>query len=138
MARRADGDEALIHIPAPLKSMADKEGPKSRAPRPDTTPDDYATTPRGVPLSALDHSFVLQSIMEVQKSIGQLNANVTTLIEQSRDHSRKIEDACKDIHAAKKVLYALGAVFTALGGIGVFFLNKIWDAVLPLIKANLK
>jgi hypothetical protein len=44
----------------------------------------------------------------------------------------------EDLYAAKKVLYALGIVVTGLGAAGCFFLNKIWDAVLPLNKAHLK
>ena len=73
--------------------MADaKETSKARPSRREpTTPDDYPVVPPTGRLAAIDHSFLLQSIMEVQGSIGKLTEAVTGLKEQSKDHGQKIE-----------------------------------------------
>ena len=111
--------------------MADaKETSKARPSRREpTTPDDYPVVPPTGRLAAIDHSFLLQSIMEVQGSIGKLTEAVTGLKEQSKDHGQKIERLSLTVYAAT-------AVVTVLGGIGVFILNKIWDIALAYMKLH--
>src|SRR2546425_492681 len=85
--------------------------------------------PEGTPSSypGSDYSFTLQSVMEMQKSVGQLIQAVTTLTETSKKHDEKIDKISHRVYAASVVI----AIFTA---IGAFLLNKIADAVIAALK----
>ena len=78
-----------------------------------TTPDDYPVAPPPSKLAAVDHSFVLQAIMEVQVSIGKLTEAVETLKAQSASHGAKIEELGRDVHAAKITIRVVGVLLTA-------------------------
>jgi len=91
---------------------------------PQTTPQDYILP---------DHSFTLQSIMEMQKSLGQLTQAVTTLTEESKKNSTKLDGISHKIYAAEVVV----SLLVLIGG-GVFYLFwKIWDTIAPLIQIKL-
>ena len=108
--------------------MAEKEaGRSTRTPRTPTTPADYPITPS--PLSGIDHSFLLQSIMEVQRSVGQLTQATTTLTEDSRDHR-------KQLNRISHIMYAVGVVGAILLAVLIFLANKIADAVVAGFKAH--
>ena len=98
---------------------------------PDTTPQRMAeTTPQSYPLS--DHSFTLQAIMEMQKTLGELTQAVRSLTEESKKNGVALEDIGKKMYAAKIVLWIFGVIFTATSGVTAFFLNKFWDKIFNL------
>jgi hypothetical protein len=108
--------------------MAEKEpGRAQRSSRAPTTPTDYPVTPSSI--SGLDHSFVSQAIMEVQRSVGQLTQATTTLAEDSKDHR-------KQLGRISHIMYAIGVVGAILLGILVFLANKIADPVVAGIKPH--
>src|ERR1700733_15632807 len=83
-----------------------------------TTPEGYPTSPTPG-LSAIDHSFTLQTMMEVQRAVGALTQAISTLTEQSKEQGKKIDDVRMDMHAAKAagktLLWIVWIVGTLLG-----------------------
>ena len=61
-----------------------------------STPDPFpVATPPG--LQASDHSWVLQTTMELQKSVGALTRAVDTLTEQVRDQGAKLDAVRQEV-----------------------------------------
>ena len=87
----------------------------------ESSPEPYPVTPPPG-FRADDHSWMLQTIMELGKSTGQLTQAVNTLTEQSKEQGKKID---KISHR----MYAATAVLTALGAILYFFLDKMWSQI---------
>ena len=84
-----------------------------------------STTP---PLShTVDHSFTLQSIMEVQKSIGKLTEAVESLKEESKGQR-------KELNILNRGLWVAGAVLMVAGLIGGFVLNNMGNKMLTLLQ----
>jgi len=91
------------------------------------------TTPPSIP--AHDYTpFTFQVIMEIQKSIGQLEQAVTTLTEESKKRGDTLDLISHQVYAAKVVMWVIGIILTGLSGIAVFLLNKMWDAIIPLLQ----
>jgi hypothetical protein len=67
----------------------------------------------------LDHSFTLQAIMEVQKTIGDLTAKTERLISDVAGHGTKIDGIRHQIAFVKGALWVIGALVvissTAIG-----------------------
>ena len=89
-------------------------------------PEHYPVTPPPG-FRADDHSWVLQTIMELQKSTGQLSQAVNTLTEQSKEQGKKLDSISHRVYAA-------AAVVTTIGGILYFFLNRMWDQVASALE----
>lgn len=94
----------------------------------ETTPPSYYTN---------DHSFTLQAIMEMQKTLGGLTQAVNTLTEESKKSRDKLDEISHNVFAAKKVMWVVGTILSFLAGSAIFILNKIWDTILPLLQTNL-
>jgi len=67
--------------------------------------------------------------MKMQMSVGKLMEAVETLKIQSKEHGQKID-------RISHTIYAAAAVVTVIGAIGLFILNKIWDAALLYFKPH--
>lgn len=92
---------------------------------PQTTPQAY---------SPADHSFTMQTFMEIQKNLGQLTQAVTTLTEESKKSRETLEGISKDIHAAKVSMKIIWGMLGIVGSVVVVLFWKIWDVLLPLIQ----
>jgi hypothetical protein len=92
---------------------------------PQTTPQDYVMSDRS--------GFILQSIMEMQKNLGQLTQAVTTLTEESKKTSAKLDDISHKIYAAEVV----GGLLVLIGGGALWLIWKIWVTIAPLIQSRL-
>jgi flagellar hook-basal body complex protein FliE len=109
------------------KSIGPIQTPASPTPAqiPQTTPQAFAPA---------DHSFVLQSVMEMQKTLGQLTQAVTTLTEVSKKSKEDLSEVSKDIHAAKVSMKIICAIVSVVGsGVAIVFW-KILEAILPMIQ----
>jgi hypothetical protein len=82
----------------------------------------------------LDYSFGLQAIMEMQKSVGELNANVNRLIADVKSHGDKLEDIRHQSSFMKGGLAASVFFITAIVAITGWILNTKWDAVLLAVN----
>jgi hypothetical protein len=85
------------------------------------------TTPQTYPGS--EFSFTLQTVIEIQKSVGQLQEAVGTLKVQSQRHDEKLDKINLRIYGATAVLIVLGAI---LG----FLLNKGVDLLIQIKSAH--
>ena len=83
---------------------------------PETTPQQY----RGS-----DYSFTLQAVLELQKSVGQLQEAVGTLKEQGKQHAEKLDKISLRIYAATAVLIVLGTIIGSLANKGVDLLIQL-------------
>jgi hypothetical protein len=69
----------------------------------------------------LDHSFTLQTIMDVQKAIGELTAKTDRLISDVASHGTKVDGIGHQISFVKGALWVIGAlVILATTGIGLY------------------
>lgn len=101
--------------------------PKSDASR-EAAPQAFPEVPPPAYSQAVNASWVVESMMQVQQSIGKLEAKVDQLTSASDKQSTKID---KISH----IIFAAGAVLAVILTVGGFFLNKIWDGIFVLIKA---
>jgi LPS O-antigen subunit length determinant protein (WzzB/FepE family) len=78
----------------------------------------------------------MQTFMEIQKNLGQLNQVATTLSEESKKNGAAVEEVCRKVYAAQTTIKVVGSMLAAIGMGILFLLWKIWDAVYPLILAK--
>lgn len=100
------------------------ENPSVPTRSPQTTPQSYAPA---------DHSFTLQSIMEMQKTLGELTQAVKTLTEQSKNNCTKLDDISHKIYAAQMTIKVVASVLGVIGSGALFLIWKIFDTVAPLV-----
>jgi hypothetical protein len=81
---------------------------------------DFAvTTPQTTPM--LDHSFTLQAIMELQKSVSELATKTERLIKDVEGQGSKVEDVRHQISFVKGALWVVGTLIVfAMAAIGVY------------------
>jgi len=104
--------------------MPDKrETSRSKSRQEATTPDDFPVVPPTGRLSALDHSFLLQAIMESQAAIGKLTASTDSLKDQVKEQGLKLEGIGKDVHAAKVVVSVVGGLIALFGALIAWLVN---------------
>jgi hypothetical protein len=93
----------------------------------ESTPKRYAETTPTASFSPYDPSFTLQSILEMQKNLGQLTQAVTTLMEESKKNGEKLNKISHKIYAAE-------AILAIVGGVLIYFIHKALDVIVPLIQ----
>lgn len=89
------------------------------------------TKPLSTPL--LDHSFTLQAVMEMQKTLGQLTQAVETLTQESKKNSDKIDKITLQIHGAKIAVYVIAGVLSLVFAFTAFLINK-WESISSALK----
>lgn len=90
-------------------------------------------TASGTPLiaqSSSDHNFSLQMALEIQRSIGKLEASNQALCASSEKHSEKLDAVAEQLHTAKGVVKALGWILGIMGAIGLLLLGTILTVIL--------
>ena len=92
-----------------------------------STPDEYSSpaTPRNYVQTG--HDFTLQTIMELQKSTGQLTTAVESLKESIDKQDKKVTKLEETVSGVTHKIYAATAVLVILVAIGGFIVNKAWD-----------
>lgn len=96
-----------------------------------STPDRFpVATPPG--LQAADHSWVLQTVMELQKSVGGLTQAVATLTEQVRDQGDKLDAVRREVAEARTFMKTAAKTATVLLG-GVVALIAWLASRLPTV-----
>jgi hypothetical protein len=90
------------------------------------------------------YDFYLQSIVEIQKSVGSIESSIKHLCERDQAHEAKLEDLgtkvhdlAKEIHGAKRVAWAFGVVCSVIGALGLLLVNKIFDVLVAYVNAKL-
>jgi hypothetical protein len=111
----------------------------------ETPPPETATSPppqyRG---TAPGYDFYLQSIVEIQRSVGGIEGSIKHLCERNKAHEAKLEgvstevhELAKEVHGAKKLAWAFGIVGSGIGALALLLLNKILDVVVAYFNAKL-
>jgi len=73
--------------------------------------------------------YLVEMMMQMQHSLGELKSDVSHLKTASERHGEKLG-------RIEKILFASGVVLALLLSVGGFFLNKIWDGILVLLKTS--
>ena len=103
-----------------------------------STPELYQRT-APTSLQAADHSWVLQTTMELQKSVGALTQAMATLTEQVKDQGAKLDAMRHEVTAARASIKTAGWVLGGLGAVIAWLLYRvppIITAVLEAIRAG--
>ena len=109
----------------------------SRAERDPSKITNPPATASGIPLitqSSSDHNFSLQMALEIQRSIGKLEASNQTLCVASEKHAQKLEAVAEQLHTAKGVVKAFGWILGVIGAIGLLLLGTILTVILKHYK----
>ena len=85
---------------------------------PDTTPPSYPSS---------DYSYILEIVMGMQRTLGQVEQAVKTLTEDSRENRKKID-------RLSHIIYAAGVVGTIGVAILIFLANKLADVFIASLK----
>lgn len=84
---------------------------RTTAPSDEGPPTQFADVPPPRP-QMIDHSFTLQAIMEVQKSVSQMATKTDRLISDVESHGTKIDDVRGKIRFVQGGLWVIGAIVT--------------------------
>lgn len=80
-----------------------------------------------------DYSYVLEIVMKMQDTMGQLKEAVASLKEQSKNQGDKLDQIGKDVHAAKVTMAVLAAII--VGGAGLIgWIITTYIAAHPTLK----
>lgn len=85
----------------------------------------YPVAPQ--PLQSIDHTWVLQTIMELQKSNGEVTQTLRGLTEQIKSQGDKLERVSEQVTKAKTVIITAGLIGSALLSILVYLIDKGLD-----------
>ena len=102
-----------------------------------STPDRFpVATPPG--LQAADHSWVLQTVMELQKSVGGLTQAVATLTEQVRDQGDKLDAVRREVAEARTFMKTAAKTAAVLLGGVVALIAWLASRLPPVVTAILE
>ncbi len=97
--------------------------------RPDITTPRFPETTPPTTYPGSDYSFTLQTVMELQKTVGQLTQAVNTLTDQQKEQAKKLDGISHKIYAAIVVLLVIGGILT-------FFAKGINDLLVHRIEGQ--
>lgn len=107
----------------------------SRPPRQLPESDDVPPQPRQMPdvetpsyPKVLADGWMIEGMMQIQKSLGELNATVASLKVASDKQGKTVD-------RISHVLFAAAVVIAIVLTIGGFIINKTWDILLGMLKA---
>jgi tetrahydromethanopterin S-methyltransferase subunit B len=95
-----------------------------------TTPPPVSVPPPTHVASATNHDFFLQIALEIQRSVGKLEASNQSLTAASEKHATKLDSLTEEVHTAKGMAKAFGWVLGGIGTIVVALLGIILDVML--------
>ena len=98
------------------------------------TPDEPSLPPQFA--NPDNHSFVLQSIMEMQKCMGELTSSIKAMEKSHAKLDDQVERMSEKLSGVTHKIYGATAVMAVLVVIGGFIVNKAWDMMSESIKAQ--
>ena len=72
---------------------------------------------------------MVEGMMQMQKTLGELTASVNSLKSASDKQGTKLD-------RISHILFAAGVVLSIVLGIGAFLMNKMWDGIVHLIMVS--
>lgn len=122
----------------PSKQPKESQGEVPPSGLASSTPPPYRGTSAG-------YDFYLQSIVEIQKSVGGIESSIKHLCERDQSHDAKLESVSaevhglsKEVHGAKKLAWIFGTICSVIGAVGLVFLNKILDVVVAYATVKMQ
>lgn len=111
-----------------------------------SNPDNNATTPSLNEVTATqpnytshhDHSFTLQAIMEMQKTLGGLCEKIDSLNTRINNFEKRLESVESTVSSMSHKQYAAGIILLMAIAIGGFIIDKAWDLVVEQIKPKIE
>jgi len=97
-------------------------------------PHDFAN----VPPPMLDHSFTLQAVMEMHRSIGQQTEAINQLgrtINSLDSRTKSVEDELSKVNTKLAIAASILAILLVVGG---YIIDKVWDSAWVLIAEQIK
>jgi len=98
-------------------------------------PHDFANVP---PPAMLDHSFTLQAVMEMQRSMGQQTEAINQLgrtINTLDSRTKSVEDELSKVNTRLAIAASILAILLVVGG---YIIDKVWDSAWVLIADQIK
>lgn len=98
-------------------------------------PHDFANVP---PPPMLDHSFTLQAVMEMQRSMGQQTEAINQLgrtINTLDSRTKSVEDELSKVNTRLAIAASILAILLVVGG---YIIDKVWDSAWVLIADQIK
>ena len=108
--------------------------PKSGV-EPETTPKTFPEVPPSTYTGAVGTAYLVESMMQMQHSLGELNANVARLVADSRSHGEKIDGLRHQASYIKGGLAVAVVLLGAFSTIASFVLSAKWEAVTKALEA---
>ena len=78
-----------------------------------------------------EYSFMLQAVLDMQKSIGALTSAVDTLTKDVRDNAIELRKVCQDVHTNKTILKFCAWAIPVVG-----VLHEIWHPLLDFLASH--
>jgi hypothetical protein len=94
--------------------------------QPSITPPEIPETPPPRQYPTADYDFTLQTVMELQKTVGQLTERINVLIGRVDSQDKTLTSISRNIYAGWIVL----VIFLTAGG---FLIDKLWPGISKLL-----
>jgi len=94
-------------------------------------PRDFPNVPPSSPM--IDHSFTLQAVMEMQRSIGQLTEAINQLgrsVGTLDNRTKSVEEEVSKVNTKLAIAAAILALLLVAGG---YVIDKVWDSAWTFI-----
>jgi hypothetical protein len=125
---RREANRAKMTPQKPRAQSAPSDAPQG-------SPEQYPVPPPPG-FQAADHSWVLQTIMELQKSSGQVTQAIENLTKAQDRTADKLDAMNTRMHTAEKKLYTAGVILVLLSSLISLLGPKILDAALRAIRGH--
>jgi len=112
-----------------MNALPPKGKSDSSAPMQQSTPPTYSHS---------EHSFNLQILIEMQKSIGQLGEAIRNIDKKQDKHDQAFESLESAMQNVKTTMAIAAVVLTIVLAVGGFFANKAWDIAVNHIEISVK
>jgi hypothetical protein len=97
-----------------------------------------ASMPSSLPTMNGDHSFTLQAVMQMHKSMGSLEASIKNLSDAVDRQRASTDEVKKKLGNIEKVMYAAGVVLIIAVTAGGWIMNTTKDFALLAYKASIE
>ena len=84
-----------------------------------------------------DWNWLLQTLMGLQKTVGELSQAVATLTGRADRLEEKMDRIDRKVDRINHTIYAAVAVLTAIGAVGLWVLNAASDEIMALVMEAL-
>jgi hypothetical protein len=92
----------------------------------ETTPKQFPEVKPTAYTEAVATTFLVESMMQMQKSIGEMSSTMSHLTNTVDGHGKKLD-------RISHIIFAAGVVLAICAAVLGFVINKIWDSLIALL-----